>query len=71
MSMVSNRCFWGLVVVLLGCSVQYWSITETDILYLDMMGARLVVLNNSDVAIDLFERRSVVYADRVRKRVDI
>jgi hypothetical protein len=35
-----------------------------------MMGTHLVVLNNSSVATDLLERRSVMYADRVRKPFD-
>ncbi|KAF9645502.1 cytochrome P450 [Thelephora ganbajun] len=39
---------------------------NTDLLHLDVMGSHLVVLNNSDVAIDLLERRSVIYADRPR-----
>jgi hypothetical protein len=41
--------------------------TDTDILHLDMMGSHLVVLSSSDVAIDLLERRSVMYSDRVRE----
>jgi hypothetical protein len=36
-----------------------------------MMGSHVVVLNNSAVATDLLERRSVMYADRVRKPSDI
>ena len=30
------------------------------------MGSHMVVLNNSDVAADLLERRSLIYSDRVR-----
>lgn len=43
---------------------------DTDILHLDMMGSHLVVLNSSNVAIDLLERRSVMYSDRVREFFD-
>ena len=32
------------------------------------MGWHLIVLNNSNVAADILEQRSVVYADRVCKR---
>ncbi|KAF9786299.1 cytochrome P450 [Thelephora terrestris] len=39
---------------------------NTDILHLDMMGSHMVVLNNSDVAADLLERRSLIYSDRPR-----
>ncbi|KAF9646526.1 cytochrome P450 [Thelephora ganbajun] len=39
---------------------------DTDILHLDVMGSHLVVLSNSDVATDILERRSVIYADRPR-----
>jgi len=35
------------------------------------MGEHLIVLNSSEVAMDLLERRSVVYADRVRKHFGI
>ena len=34
------------------------------------MGSHLVVLNSSNVAIDLLERRSVMYSDRVREFFD-
>ena len=51
---------------------MYWGclpgrVTDTDILHLDMMGSHLVVLSSSDVATDLLEQRSVIYADRVCK----
>ncbi|KAF9645509.1 CyP450 monooxygenase [Thelephora ganbajun] len=39
---------------------------DTNILHLNTMGSHLVVLNNSDVAADLLERRSVIYSDRPR-----
>ena len=35
------------------------------------MGSHVVVLNNNDVAADLLERRSLVYADRVCAHSDI
>ena len=42
-------------------------ITDTDILHFDLMGSHLVVINDSGVAADLLERRSVINADRVCK----
>ena len=44
---------------------------DTDVLYFNMMGSHLVVLNNTEVAKELLERRSVVYSDRVRKHIGI
>ncbi|KAF9786328.1 cytochrome P450 [Thelephora terrestris] len=42
---------------------------NTDILHLDLMGGHMVVLSNSDLAVDLMVRRSLVYADRIRIRM--
>lgn len=50
-------CFLGVLVT--------WMISEADILHLNLMGSHLIVFNDSDVATDLVERRSVVYSDRV------
>lgn len=44
---------------------RHLTITDTDILYLDMAGSHLVVINDSDTATELLEQRSVVYSDRV------
>ena len=43
---------------------------ETDMLHLNVMGSRLVFLSDSDVAAELVERSSAIYADRVCKRSD-
>lgn len=40
-------------------------VADTDILHLDMMGSHLIVLNSSEAAQDLPERRSTIYGDRV------
>lgn len=37
---------------------------DTDILHLDLPGCHLIVLSDSDTAIDLMERRSAAYSDR-------
>lgn len=35
------------------------------------MGSHIVVLSSHDAAVDLLERRSAVYSDRVRERFDV
>jgi len=48
-----------------------WSHTEsfdglgTDVLYLDVIGMDMLIVNSVDAAIDLFEKKSSTYADRV------
>ena len=37
----------------------------TDVLYLNVIGMDMLVVNSVDAAIDLFERKSSTYADRV------
>ena len=44
---------------------------STDILHLDMMGSHVIVLNNSDVAADLLERRSLISGDSICRPSDI
>lgn len=44
---------------------------DTDILHLDLPGCHLIVLSDSDAAVDLMERRSAAYSDRVRKHFGI
>ncbi|CAE6449097.1 unnamed protein product [Rhizoctonia solani] len=38
---------------------------KSDIIYMDMMGQPVVVLNNAQAASDLFEKRSAMYSDRI------
>jgi len=35
------------------------------------MGSHIVVLSDPDMVVDLLERRSVIYSDRVRERFDV
>ena len=49
----------------------FWSFFEsfcgldTDVLYLDVLGTDILVVNSVDAAVDLFERKHSTYADRV------
>lgn len=38
---------------------------DTDVLYLDVMGMDMLVVDSVDAAIDLLEKKSSTYADRV------
>ncbi|CAE7183725.1 unnamed protein product [Rhizoctonia solani] len=38
---------------------------DSDIVYLNMMGQPFVILNSAEAAVDLFEKRSSIYSDRV------
>lgn len=42
--------------------------SDTDVLYLNVVGMDVLVVNSLDAAIDLFEKRSAIYADRVWSR---
>ena len=39
--------------------------TETDIMYLNMLGTDIVVLNSSETIADLLDKRSAIYSDKV------
>jgi hypothetical protein len=43
----------------------------TDILYLDVVGMDILVMNSVDAAVDLFERKSLTYANRVTVRITL
>ena len=42
---------------------------ETEIMYLNMLGADMVVLNSSEVIADLLDKRSAIYSDKVMSSV--
>ena len=39
--------------------------SDTDILYMNVFGADMLIVSSVEAAIDLFERKSSTYADRV------
>ena len=39
--------------------------SDTDILYMNVFGADMLIVSSVGAAIDLFERKSSTYADRV------
>ncbi|CAE7183727.1 unnamed protein product [Rhizoctonia solani] len=38
---------------------------DSDIIYMNMMGQPIIILNSAEAAVDLFEKRSAIYSDRV------
>ena len=38
---------------------------ETGIMYLNMVGTDVVVLNSSEIIADLLDKRSAIYSDKV------
>lgn len=38
---------------------------ETDIVYLNMFGADIVILSSSEIIADLLDNRSAIYSDKV------
>lgn len=38
---------------------------ETDIVYFNMFGADMIVLNSSETIADLLDKRSAIYSDKV------
>lgn len=44
---------------------------DTDVLYLNLIGRDVLVVNSVDAAIGLFETKSSAYADRVRLDTDV
>jgi hypothetical protein len=45
---------------------QHFSITGTDVLYLNAPGMHMVVLSSLEAISDLLDQRSAIYSDRVR-----
>jgi hypothetical protein len=41
----------------------------SDILYMKVLGTSMVVINSVDIAMELLERRSAIYSDRVHSVV--
>lgn len=41
-------------------------VVDSDVLHLTVAGTHLVVVNSQEAAIELFEKRSAIYSDRVR-----
>jgi hypothetical protein len=41
-----------------------WSERYGDIVYVEALGSRIVILGSADVITELFERRSAIYSDR-------
>ena len=39
---------------------------DSDVLYLNLLGADHVILNSSEAISDLLDKRSSIYSDRVR-----
>jgi len=64
MSLLYNRLLVSLVE-----RSDVWWFADTDILHFNTMGSHMLVLSDPDVVLDLLERRSVVYSDRVCKHL--
>ena len=40
--------------------------SDTDVLYLNVLGADQIILNSNEAISDLLDKRSAIYSDRVR-----
>lgn len=40
--------------------------SDSDVLYLNMLGIDQIILNSNEAIVDLLEKRSTIYSDRVR-----
>jgi hypothetical protein len=41
------------------------TICQGDVIYLNVIGQNMIFLNSIDIALDLFEKRSSLYSDRI------
>jgi hypothetical protein len=46
------------------CSFSLTNSSESDILYLNLMGKHAIVLNSAKAAVDVLDRRGANYSDR-------
>ena len=64
MSMVENYSEWFVFAAhVCGLTLVY---TDSDVLYLNLLGADHIMLNSSEAISDLSDKRSAIYSGRVR-----
>ena len=57
---------FGMLPTVVKSSSFFKSIQASDVIHLNLIGTHVLVVNSSDVAVELLDKRSAIYSDRVQ-----